>query len=44
MLFRSAHGLNWEVVASGVDDEADLAALWSLGFDAATGPAVRPCD
>lgn len=43
-LVRLAHGLNWEVVASGVDDEADLAALWSLGFDAATGPAVRPCD
>lgn len=39
-LVRLAHGLDWQVLASGVDDPADLEALWVLGFDAATGPAV----
>jgi len=36
-----AHGLGLRVVAEGVDSAEDLAALWALGFDAATGPAVR---
>jgi EAL domain-containing protein (putative c-di-GMP-specific phosphodiesterase class I) len=36
------HGLGLKALAEGVDDPADLAALWSLGFDGATGPAVMP--
>ncbi len=35
------HGMRLQAVAEGVTDAADLRALWSLGFDAATGPAVR---
>ncbi len=34
------HGLGLEALAEGVDDARDLAALWALGFDGATGPAV----
>lgn len=34
------HGLGLQAVAEGVDSADDLQALWSLGFDAATGPAV----
>ncbi|MDQ2780155.1 MAG: EAL domain-containing protein [Pseudomonadota bacterium] len=34
------HGLSMSALAEGVDDAADLAALWALGFDGATGPAV----
>ena len=36
------HGLGLKALAEGVDDPVDLAALWSLGFDGATGPAVMP--
>ena len=34
------HGLGWTALAEGVDDGRDLAALWALGFDGATGHAV----
>ena len=33
-------GLGLAIYAEGVSDGDDLGALWSLGFDAATGPAV----
>jgi predicted signal transduction protein with EAL and GGDEF domain len=37
------HGLGLSALAGGIDDRADLDALWALGFDGATGPAVvRP--
>jgi len=35
------HGMRLQAVAEGIADQADLQALWALGFDAATGPAVR---
>lgn len=35
------HGMGLTLVAEGVDDDADLQALFGAGFDAATGPAVR---
>ncbi len=38
MLLR---GMGLQLLAESVADEADLAALWALGFDGATGPAVR---
>jgi diguanylate cyclase (GGDEF)-like protein len=34
-------GMQVQVLAEAVRDEADLAALWDLGFDGATGPALR---
>jgi len=37
------HGLGLMALAEGVADAADLAALWALGFDGATGAAItRP--
>lgn len=36
-----AHGIGMKVIAEGVISEAELAALAAVGFDAATGPAVR---
>ena len=39
-LVALVHSLGLQVIAEGVDDERDLAALWSLGFDGATGPAI----
>lgn len=36
-----AHAMGLSLVAEGVDDAADLRTLFDLGFDAATGPAVR---
>jgi len=39
-LLALIHGLGLVALAEGVDDAADLAALWALGFDGATGPAV----
>jgi EAL domain-containing protein (putative c-di-GMP-specific phosphodiesterase class I)/GGDEF domain-containing protein len=36
------HGMRLQAHAQGIADAGELAALWSLGFDAATGPAVRP--
>jgi EAL domain-containing protein (putative c-di-GMP-specific phosphodiesterase class I) len=38
------HGMGLQAIAEGVDDAADLAALWELGFDAATGPGVAGAD
>jgi EAL domain-containing protein (putative c-di-GMP-specific phosphodiesterase class I) len=35
------HGLGLTALAEGIADAADLAAAWALGFDGATGPAVR---
>ena len=32
--------LGLRLLAGGIVDEADLLALWAIGFDAATGPAV----
>jgi len=40
-LLALIHGLSLQAVADGVDDEADLGVLWSLGFDAANGRAAR---
>ena len=34
-------GMDVQILAESVDDEADLAVLWALGFDGATGPAVQ---
>jgi EAL domain-containing protein (putative c-di-GMP-specific phosphodiesterase class I)/GGDEF domain-containing protein len=34
------HGLGQKAVAEGMDDAQDVAALWDIGFDAATGPAL----
>lgn len=36
-----AHGMRWKIIAEGVDDARDLQALWLLGFDGATGPALN---
>ena len=36
-----AHNIGLQVLAEGVATEAELAALVALGFDGATGPAVR---
>ena len=38
MLLR---GMGLQLLAEAVQDEADLAVLWALGFHGATGPAVR---
>ena len=35
------HGMQLQVLAEAVQDEDDLATLWTLGFDGATGPALR---
>jgi EAL domain-containing protein (putative c-di-GMP-specific phosphodiesterase class I)/GGDEF domain-containing protein len=34
------HGLGQQAVAEGIEDAGDLTALWEVGFDAATGPAL----
>jgi diguanylate cyclase (GGDEF)-like protein len=39
-LVALVHGLQLQAVAAGVDSASDLRALWALGFDACTGPAV----
>jgi len=36
-----AHNIGLQVLAEGVATEAELAALATLGFDGATGPAIR---
>lgn len=36
-----AHGIGMKVIAEGVVSEAEFTALASLGFDGATGPAIR---
>lgn len=40
-LVQLSHGLGLKIIAEGIDDSRDLSALWALGFDGATGPAVR---
>lgn len=39
-LVAFVHGLGARVIAEGADEEPDLEALWSLGFDGATGRAT----
>ncbi len=39
-LVALVHGLGLKALAEGISDEDDLAALWTLGFDGATGTAV----
>ena len=34
------HGLGFKIIAGDVDDPADLAAIWAMGFDGASGAAV----
>ncbi len=34
------HSLGATVIAEGVDKDNDVTALWALGFDALTGPAI----
>jgi len=41
-LVQLVQNVGLSITAEGVTREADLALLWSLGFDAATGPVVRP--
>lgn len=36
-----AHGIGMQVIAEGVVNEAELKALADIGFDGATGPAVK---
>jgi EAL domain-containing protein (putative c-di-GMP-specific phosphodiesterase class I) len=40
-LVALVHGQGLRALACGVDDSADLMALWALGFDGASGLAVR---
>lgn len=40
-LLALIHGLGLTALAEGIDDAQDLAALWALGYDGATGPAVN---
>ncbi|MBC7940527.1 MAG: EAL domain-containing protein, partial [Chitinophagaceae bacterium] len=39
-LVALVHGMGLKALAAGITDESDLAALWALGFDGATGAAV----
>jgi len=39
-LVSLVHGLGLKAIAEGISDPDDLAAVWDLGFDGATGPAV----
>ena len=43
-LVSLVHGLGLKAIAEGINDPADLDAAWDLGFDGATGPAVRVTD
>ena len=43
-LVALAKGMGLLVIAEGIEDARDLDALWALGFDAATGPAVTGHD
>jgi EAL domain-containing protein (putative c-di-GMP-specific phosphodiesterase class I) len=36
-----AKGIGLTVIAEGVDSESDLRILADVGFDAATGPAIK---
>jgi len=39
-LLALIRGLGLQVLAAGVDEDADLRALWTLGFDGVTGPVL----
>ena len=39
-LVQLVQSVGLSITAEGVCSSADLALLWSLGFDAATGPAL----
>ena len=39
-LIALIHGLGMSALAEGITDPRDLHALWALGFDGATGPAL----
>ena len=39
-LVRRVHDAGLKIAAEGVALAGDLAVVWTLGFDAATGPAV----
>jgi EAL domain-containing protein (putative c-di-GMP-specific phosphodiesterase class I)/GGDEF domain-containing protein len=41
-LLALAQDMELRVIAEGIDDAKDLEALWALGFDGATGPALSP--
>lgn len=41
-LVQLVQSVGLSITAEGVTREADLLLLWSLGFDAATGPVVHP--
>jgi diguanylate cyclase (GGDEF)-like protein len=41
-LVRLVQSVGLQITAEGVRQLADLEQLWALGFDAATGPALRP--
>lgn len=41
-IVRLVHEAGLTVTAEAVSGSAELASVWALGFDAATGPAVRP--
>ena len=36
-----SHNIGLQVLAEGVASDAELRMVWSIGFDGATGPAVR---
>jgi predicted signal transduction protein with EAL and GGDEF domain len=40
-LLALIHGLGLQALAEGMADAADLRAVWEMGFDGATGPAVN---
>jgi len=41
-LLALVHGMGLQALAEGITDPRDLAALWALGWDGATGAAVAP--
>jgi EAL domain-containing protein (putative c-di-GMP-specific phosphodiesterase class I) len=43
-LVTMIHGVGQQAVAEGIDDAAEINALWEMGFDAATGPAFSAHD
>lgn len=43
-LVALVHGLGLQAIAEGISEADDLAALWLLGFDGATGRAVTLSD
>ncbi len=43
-LVQLVQSVGLSITAEGVRDENDLALLWTMGFDAATGPIVRATE